>query len=243
MPKVLLFDIETFPNESYTWSGKYEQNVIAFKKEWSIASFAWKWLGEKTCRCIARIDFKDETDKEVCKALWKLFKEADVLIAHNGNSFDLKKVNARFLFHGLSPPKIPQTIDTKLVAKRYFGLNSNSLDDIGNYLGVGRKIKHQGFDLWLGCMAGDKKCWLDMKRYNIQDVVLLSRVYKKLLPWIQNHPNMYLLGNISGRHGCPNCGSDHIMKDGTRANQKTLNQQWRCLDCLSYHQTPIKRAK
>jgi hypothetical protein len=45
-PRVLLYDIETFPNEAYVW-GKYDQNVIAFKKEWEMASFAYKWLGEK----------------------------------------------------------------------------------------------------------------------------------------------------------------------------------------------------
>lgn len=32
MQKILLFDIETSPNLSYTWE-KYQQDVIAFEKE------------------------------------------------------------------------------------------------------------------------------------------------------------------------------------------------------------------
>lgn len=239
-PRILFYDIETFPNVSYTW-GKWEQNVLSFKEEWSLASVAYKWGSEKRVHCIARCDFPDTTDRTVVKKLHELFKSADVLVAHNGNSFDLKKMNARFLYHKLKPPKIPATIDTKLVAKRYFNLNSNSLNDIGVHLKLGEKVKHSGFDLWLGCMSGDKKSWALMKKYNRQDVVLLEKVYLEMKPWIQNHPNMGLLRHI--KDGCPGCGGLEVYRRGIRANHRTLSQQWNCKTCGTWFLTPYKRAK
>ena len=60
-------------------------------------------------------------------------------------------------------------------------------------------------------MGGDKKAWKLMCDYNIQDVVLLEKVYLKLRGWDERHPNTALWGNVIG---CPNCGSDNKQKRG-----------------------------
>lgn len=235
-PKVLLFDIETAPNLAYVW-GKYEQDVIAFESEWYILSVAYKWLGEKEVHCLT-IEGKEGNDKKLCKKLRNLFDEADVLIAHNGDAFDIKKAKARFVFHGLKPPSQFATVDTCKIAKRYFNFNSNRLNDLGIYLKVGQKIKHTGFDLWLGCMQDNKNSWELLKKYNKQDVLLLERVYEKLLPWMERHPNMALLQD---KQGCPKCGSEKVRKDGVRANSSTMQQQWECKSCGGYYLTRLKK--
>jgi len=223
-PRVLLFDVETTPNLGYTW-GKWEQNVIKFVKEWELLSFAYKWLDSSTVTCITR---QTHSEKELCVVLRNLINSADVVIAHNGDQFDLKKSRTKFLQHGLKPPAVNTSVDTKKIAKGQFAFNSNSLNDLGETLGLGKKVDTGGFDLWLGCMANKPAAWAKMSRYNKQDVVLLEKVYKKLRSWAPNHPSLAALSN---KIGCPVCASDRVTGNGVRATTKTLQQRWRCQDC------------
>jgi len=232
-PKVLIYDIETMANLAYVW-GKYEQDVVAYEKEWYMLTFAYKWLGETKTHVRSLPDYKtwkkDKTnDFELVEELWNLFDEADIVIAHNGNSFDQKKSNARFIFHGLRSPSPYKQIDTKLVAKRYFNFNSNKLDDLGNYLGLGRKINTGGFELWLGCASGDKKAWKKMCDYNKQDVVLLEKVYLKLRGWDTQHPSVSLMAG--DKTNCPVCNSSNKKKRGFNYGKTTVYQALQCLDC------------
>lgn len=235
--KVLLMDIEISPNLGYSW-GKWEQNIIEFKEEWQILSIGYKWLGEKKTHCITIDDLGSKNDKELTKIIWALFQEADILIAHNGKAFDIKKAKARFVFWKLKPCKHLSVIDTKQVAKNGFSFTSNSLDDLGKHLGVGRKIKHEGFGLWLKCMGGDRAAFKRMKKYNVQDVILLEKVYKRLLPWIPNHPSLAAIKEVVG---CPNCGSSHVVKQGVRANHTGLRQQMQCKSCKGWYLTRYKK--
>jgi DNA polymerase elongation subunit (family B) len=231
-PKVLFYDIETSPNLGYTW-GKYEQTVISYVQEIGLLSFAYKWEGESEVKCVSKGAAK--TDKYVVKALYRLFQEADIIIAHNNDRFDQPIVTARMAYYGMKPPRVLQSVDTRKVAKRYFKFNSNSLDDLGAFLKLGRKQKHSGFDMWLGCMANKRSSWRQMIKYNKQDVVLLEKVYNRLKPWMQNHPMMGVKGS------CPTCGSESLQKRGLRATHATVKQQWQCNDCHSWHLTPVKK--
>lgn len=232
--KILVYDIETSPNLGFIW-GKYEQNVIEYDREWYMLCFAYKWLGDRTVKAVGLPDFKtykkdQEDDKELVAALYALFDEADVVIAHNGDSFDQKKAHARFIYHNMTPPAPYKQIDTKKVAKKYFNFNSNKLDDLGEHLKLGRKVDTGGFELWKGCMNGDKKSWNKMLKYNKQDVNLLEKVYLRMRPWIQNHPSLALMEDRPD--GCPRCKSNKIVKEGSRTYRKTgAVQRYRCKDC------------
>lgn len=237
-PRILLYDIETMANLAYVW-GKYEQDVISVHRHWYMLTFAYKWLGEKKTYVKSLPDFtmykKDKyNDKELVESLWKLFDEADIIIAHNGNAFDIKKTNARFIKHKLKPPTPSKYVDTKLVAKKYFKFDSNKLDDLGDYFGIGRKISTEGFKLWLGCQDGDKKSWDKMCKYNIQDVVLLEKVYMEMLPYMTDHPNMNLLTGTS--FNCPNCGGYHLQKRGFHHTRASTAQRFQCTDCGAWSQ-------
>lgn len=238
-PKILLIDIETAPNLGYIW-GKYEQNVIDYKTEWYLLSFCAKWLGEKKMISYKLNDFKlfkkdKENDFELIRKLWDLLDEADIIIGHNSDEFDIKKTNARFLFHHLRPPTPYKTLDTKKIAKKYFNFNSNKLDDLGRYLGIGRKMEHEGFSLWLKCMAGDESAWNRMIRYNKQDVILLEKLYKRFLPYITNHPNYGLYQQKE--FACPNCGSYHLHKRGYAMTKTNMYNRWQCQECGSWSQS------
>lgn len=229
-PRVLLLDIETFPNVSYTW-GKYDQNVIRFIQQSCIATFSAKWLGEKKLISKSLPEYKgyhagSYDDKELVSDLWKLLDEADIVIAHHGDAFDLKVTQARFIFHDFAPPSPYKTVDTKKVLSDIARFNSNKLDDIAQLLGLGKKIKTD-FDLWEGCINGDKKSWGQMIAYNEQDVLILEKVYLKLLPWIKNHPNMSLWTGGS----CPKCGSYDIQRRGIQRTITRTYQRFQCNNC------------
>ena len=235
--RILLYDIETAPNLVYTW-GVYEQNALEVVRPWYILCFAYKWLDESTTKVISLTDFDKEYDKnpendyQVVKALHDLFNEADVIIAHNGNNFDQKKLSDRFLVHGFDPPINYRQIDTLKEARKHFKFDSNKLNDLGTILGVGEKVSTGGFKLWKDCMNGDTTAWNKMKKYNKQDVILLEKIYKILRPWIANHPNVSTLNGLTD--GCPKCGSFNLQKRGIRHNKTTSYQEYQCKSCRGY---------
>lgn len=240
--KVLLFDLETAPNVGYTWA-KYETNVIEFIKESYMLCFAAKWLDDKKVHIHALPDYKSYTkdktdDKELVQQLWKYIDEADVVVAHHGDQFDIKVMNARFLVNGLNPPSPYKTVDTKKVASKKFKFNSNKLDSLGTILGLGNKIETGGFSLWKGCMEGNKSSWSKMKKYNKMDVVLLEKVYLKMRPWMNTHPNV---GILSGRATCTNCGSQNIQNRGYNYAKFYTQQRFQCKDCYSWGSRPLKK--
>jgi DNA polymerase elongation subunit (family B) len=230
--RILIFDLETAPNLAYVWD-MYEQNVIANKQERYILSVSYKWLHEKKVYSYALPDFKlykkDPTnDRELVKELRFLFDEADIVIAHNGNEFDIKMANAAFLRHGLRPPSPFRSIDTLKILRSNFRLNSNKLNDVGELLGIGEKVETGGWKLWEGCIRGDKSAWEKMVRYNKNDVILLEKVYLKLRGWMNQHPS---LNSFSGVDNCPSCGSDHLHARGWSYSNLSRRKRYQCQNC------------
>lgn len=234
-PRVLFLDIETAPNLSWVW-GKWEQNVIDVHTHWYMLSFAWKWQNDGGVKCLALPDYEysykisRENDKPLIIGLWNLLDKADIVIAHNADAFDIKKTTARFLYHKMKPPSPFKTIDTLKIARRYFKMDSNKLDDLGNYLRLGRKLPHTGKNLWFGCMEGKVSSWKMMKRYNKHDVSLLEAVYERLKPWAANHPDFSVWRDRRGLE-CPTCQSSNIQSRGTYIARNLKYLQWVCRDC------------
>jgi len=220
MQKILFFDIETSPNCGWTWE-KYEQDVISFEKQRELLSFAYKWQDGKI-----KVESKrTNTERQLLLKLHKLFNEADIIIGHNAQDFDCKMANSFFVHDGLKPPSPYKIIDTLKIARSKFRFNSNKLDDLGEYLGFGRKIETGGFKLWLQCIKGNRNAWRKMEKYNKQDVVLLARVYEKLAPWVKT-PEL----NINGLK-CPFCSSTNVIKRGWALTRVFKRQRWVCKNC------------
>ena len=231
--KVLLLDVETSPNLAYVW-GKYEQNTLGdMLQERKIICYAWNWLGESKIDALALPMFKtyrrDRMDnRELIEALHATLSQADIVVGHNVKQFDAPMCNTDFLAHGMKPPPPYRMVDTLEVLRSKFRLNSNKLDDAGARLGIGRKVQHRGFNMWLGCLNGDAKSWAEMVKYNIGDVALLKRLYMKVRPWMTNHPNMTAPLALEA---CPGCGSKHLNRSGWIYTRTGKNQRFACRDC------------
>lgn len=241
---ITLFDIETFPNVGYVW-GKWKQNVIAFKQPWYMLSFAYKTYGEKKVHAYSLPDFKGykkdkKNDKELCQKLWDLLDKSDIVIAHNGRAFDVRKTQAKFLEHGFPPPTPFQQIDTLSVVRKYFKFDSNKLDDLGKMLKVGKKLPHEGFKLWTDCGEDDiPSAWKKMVAYNKQDVQLLEDIYVKMRPWVADHPNLNLLNNTQDK--CPKC-SGIMHKRGFAVTRVAKHQRLQCQSCGGWSQRPLTKG-
>lgn len=225
--KCLFIDIETSPLVCYTW-GLYEQNVIKKIRQSQILSFAYKW-GDGLTKVIA---CDSCSEKELLNKLHDLLDEADVVIAHNGDSFDIKKINTRFIINKIPQPSPYKTIDTKKEIKKVAAFDSNSLDNLGKDLSEGEKIKHRGFDMWEGCMAGNRRDWSDMKRYNKKDVDLLFSVFNRLKGWFKGSTDLRVFSQDFSK--CPRCESSNVTLRGFNFSKTGKRQRFMCKDCGSW---------
>ena len=235
--KVLLVDIETAPTIACMW-GMYQEltNYSFIIRDWYILCWAAKWLGEKGVISSALIDFSKEykADKEndrfILDKLWKLLDEADVVVGHNVNEFDAKKINARFIIHGMKPPSPYRTVDTLQVCRKHFSFTSNKLNDVSQMLKLGEKVDTGGFKLWKQCIEGDKISWGKMVKYCKNDIILLEKVYLKLRPYTIQHPNM-VVGMGLSEACCPKCGSDKIHYRGYIFTNLAKYRKFSCTEC------------
>jgi hypothetical protein len=234
-PKILVLDIETAPILASVWS-LWEQNVglNQIEKDWHVLSWAAKWYGEpaaKTMYMDQRSAKNIADDRAILLELWKLIDEADVLVTQNGNKFDIKKLNSRFLYHGFGPPSPSKSVDTFLIAKKKFGFTSNKLEYMTqNFCKKYKKSKHKkfpGFELWKECLSGNKLAWTEMEKYNKWDVLSLEELYAVFRPWDnQVNPDLYRDGSSS----C-SCGHKTMQKRGFYYTAVAKYQRYWCPKC------------
>lgn len=243
-PKILYWDIEnthsivaTFP----MWKANISYEAVL--QEWYIICASWKWEGEKRIHSVSVLDNprrfkKDVTDDyHVVKELHRVLSEADAVIAHNGDAFDMKKFNARAIFHGLPPlPSIVQ-IDTLKMAKSKFKFNFNKLDSLAHYLRVGSKLKTD-LKLWLDCLHGKRRAIQDMVKYNKMDVEVLEKVYKKLAPYCPSKLNH---NHFTQERVCPTCGSTKLTVNRYRLTRVGKMVQLQCKDCGGFSSFPVSK--
>jgi DNA polymerase III epsilon subunit-like protein len=160
---------------------------------------------------------------------------ADELVGHNGDKFDLAWIRTRCLFHGIEMFPDYVTIDTLKIARQKFRFNSNRLNYIADFLGIGTKIKTE-YSLWKDILLHkDKEAMAKMIKYCQKDVVLLEKVYKALSLHIKpkTHYGVIFGGD---RGSCPECGSEEIIVNQRIVLASGLKKlRFRCNTCGKYH--------
>ncbi len=227
-PRILLLDIETAPHRVFAW-GLWGQDIHLDQIEEPGYTLCWaaKWLGSKQMMFAS---VQSPGRKKMLRNIYSLITEADIVVHYNGTKFDMPTLNKEFVQEGWPPPSSYKQIDLLLTARRQFRLASNKLDWVVRSLGLGKKMKHKGMELWRGCMAGDPACWRIMERYNKRDTSLLEKVYLALRPWVVNHPNVALYTGEK-RPACTNCGGLRVMKRGYYYAKSRRYRRFSCKDC------------
>lgn len=238
--KILIYDLETAPMEVYAWR-LWKQTVTPAMviKDWSLLSWSAKWLfdGVVHGEVVTPTEAHDRTDDSIIQGLWNLMEEADIIIAHNGMKFDVKKMNARFILNGLNPPTPYRLIDTLSVMRRTFGFSDNSMDGINEQLGLMTKMEHEGMGMWKKCVNGSRQeaaqALNQMLSYNKVDVLALEDLYLHLRPWIKSHPNVNLYMDLASADSvhCTNCGSQELEWKGKYYTPAGRYSSFRCHGC------------
>jgi DNA polymerase elongation subunit (family B) len=240
MLKVLTLDIETSPMEALVW-GRKDVNISLnqIKTDWSILAWSAKWLGKSKVYYYDTSENEDvRNDFQILCSLWRMLEDADIVITQNGTSFDMRKINARFIAHGFNPPSSYRQIDTYRLAKRIGDFTSHSLE----YLTEKLKVKHKklshskfpGMSLWTECLKGNKAAWQEMKRYNINDTLGTEELYLKLRAWApESGPKPFESKDVTLQ--CGTCGYKGVMtRWGYYRTNKGKWQRWSCQECGSF---------
>lgn len=189
-PRVLFLDIETSQMLMGGW-GLWNQNysIEQIEKDWDIISYAAKWRDEDD---VMYNDISEDTEDVLLEELWNLLNEADIVIAHNGRKFDLKKIRARMIIKGFLPYSPVRVIDTLEVCKKEFGFTSNKLAYLTQTLCKthikSTHNKFPGYVLWSECLKGNTEAFDEMRSYNQVDVTSLSELYDIISPWSSTLP-------------------------------------------------------
>ena len=230
-PKRLFYDIETSYNIVKSWRIGFNINLNMedIIQERAIITIAYKWEGEED---VTVLSWDKGCDKKIIEDFVKVMSEADELVGHNVDRYDTKFIMARALKHNISVLPKYQSTDTLKLAKKHFMLNSNKLDYIAQYLGIGHKTKHRGLSMWDDIiLRNDPKALEEMIEYNVQDVFLTEQVYHKLMEYSLPKVN-HASKQTGDKHTCPQCGSDHAELhktyiSGTGTKTRLMN----CLNC------------
>jgi DNA polymerase elongation subunit (family B) len=233
--KRLFFDIEVSANIGLFWQSGFKLNISpdSIIKERAIICICYKWEDEKEVNYLTW-DSK-QCDKKLLERFVKVANSCDEMIGHNGDKFDLAWVRTRCLFHRI--PMFPNysTIDTLKISRSKFKFNSNKLNYIAQFLGMGEKIKTE-FSLWKDILLHkDKEAMAKMVKYCQKDVILLERVYKELAMHIapKTHYGVIFGGD---RRSCPECGSDEVTISKNRTSATGVKRiQYQCKTCNKYH--------
>jgi uncharacterized protein YprB with RNaseH-like and TPR domain len=234
-PKILIYDIESSPNMGYffdVWNGT---NLNFIVKERSVLTIAYKWYGEKHTTVLSVGDDKEQfkedpyVDIEILRKFQEVLMEADYIVAHYGDKFDMPFLAGRLLINGLKPFPQVTTIDTCKLAKKHFKLNSNKLDHIAKVLKLGAKMP-MNWSYWSKSMQGDIKAITKMGAYNKQDVVLLEKVFIKLLPYVETKINRQHFTKDKNDI-CHSCGSHDLVKWGFFYTKAGKKQRLICKKC------------
>jgi len=228
--KRMYLDIETSPNIGIFWRAGFNMTVTpdCIIQERAIICVCWKWEGEEKIHSLTWD--KNHCDKKLLKKFTKEISRASELVFHNGDRFDLKWLRTRALLFGVEMNHSYDTIDTLKLAKSGFYFNSNKLDYIAQFLGVGQKMATGGLDLWKKvCLEKCGDSLQKMVDYCKQDVLILEKVHQKLNPYTKPKVNYAVLKG-GEKFECPECGRLANYKSMRTTAAGTIQHRMQCSD-------------
>lgn len=226
----LFWDIETSPNIGFFWRPGHKVNLSHDNiiKERAIICICYKWQKENKVHTLV---WDEGCDIKLCKDFMAVMEQADEMVAHNGDRFDMKWFRARCLKHDIGVPKDVTTVDTLKLSRSKFELNSHRLDYIARFL-LGHGKIETSFGLWKDIVLGGcEKSMAHMVRYCKRDVKILQEVYEYIVKYTKMKTHV---GVLEGQDGwtCPCCGSSNVIRNGKKIGATgVVRQRMHCQDC------------
>ena len=229
---ILVWDAEVTPNIGCFWTAGRKIMILpdAILHERQMCVIGYRWLGQKKSHALTW--GKDADEESMVRKAVALLDKARFSIAHNGDRFDVRWLRGRAMFYRIPMAPHYVTVDTLKIMQRLAYLNSHRLDYLGEYFGIGRKIK-TAYSLWKRIADGNHQPSLRlMATYCLQDVDLLTEFYLEFRPWFPAPPNS--VANSASE--CPNCGGSRVIVNKHRRTAAGHDKvQFVCRDCGQYH--------
>lgn len=182
------FDLETSPALFYGWStgmqyvganqlktGTETKIITAQYKDYLIDKkskyLTWDWHGKQ-----------GGNDESLVEEFTRIINQADIVIAQNGKSFDIKVLQERAKALGLPPVNIDFTIDTLTASRSSFRTMSHKLDYRSKQYGLGGKDKMELQD-WIQVVEGNEKALNKMIKYGLKDNDDTEIIFWRELPY------------------------------------------------------------
>jgi DNA polymerase elongation subunit (family B) len=242
--KRLLIDIEVSPNVVWTYAIGYKLNISYEQiiKERAIICCCYKWADKDEVHVLKWS--KNCSDRDIVKKIGEIISQADEVIAHNGDRFDLKWLRTRALLHGVYFPAQIKSIDTLKKVRGNFLFNSNRLDYLSKVTGGAGKLDYGGIKtLQKIYLHNDRKALEDYIEYCKIDVLELERVYNVLSPYLQQSTHYGVhIGNE--KYSCPKCGSNDAIAKAWRVSAAGVKRKrMRCKCCGYQYQVSLTDYK
>lgn len=195
----------------------------------NIICIGYRWAHEKKSKCLVW-DNNKQCSKKLIEDFTKIIESADVVIAHNGDKFDLKHINTQRLLHKQPPISWPTSEDTVKMARKHFNFPANNLNYLGKVLASAEKDKMEMND-WVQIKEHKcEKALAKMVKYCKKDVDLLYNVWERIAPYCEPKASRSIIKN-NHKDGCPSCGDNNKQKSGTRINKSGKYQMYKCMSC------------
>jgi len=235
-PRLFYVDIETSRVEYLVKTFSPRVDYLSHKdiiKDWFVICWAGQWIGtDKVFHSVVTpSEALARDDRRVCADFLEILNEADVIIAHNGDRFDMKKLRYRFRFAHNFPPPLPyRTIDTLKIMRKVYGATSNALDFLTRMgMKIPAKLKTD-LQLWKDCEAGDPVALGRMDTYCVNDIHIGIGLYKKIIPDAPNGVNLALYTDLD-KPRCPRCLGDIVPVDKVTTTGANAFETYRCVEC------------
>jgi hypothetical protein len=134
----------------------------------------------------------------------------------------------------MKPPSPYEHIDTYQILSRVADFTSDKLEYYTDKICTKyKKLKHTkypGMSLWNECIAGNKKAWAEMKKYNIHDVLSTEELYLNIRGWVpKSAPAVYDVPLASRK--CEVCGKESLERSGYHTTKKGKFVRTHCVSC------------
>jgi len=122
---------------------------------------------------------KRSDDSSIAKAIYEELLKYDIWVAHNGTVYDVNFLRSRLSLCGINMMQ-PKIVDPVRIARRYYKLSRNSLENFGRHHGLYGKT-HVEPKVWnSAALDGNRQSMDYIVEHCIADVKLLEKLTDKV---------------------------------------------------------------
>lgn len=216
----------------------------AVKRKPRTVTFQAKWYGSDEAEYYAEWDRGGR--KRLARESLRIFNQADLIIGHNVDAFDIPHLRRLWKEEGFSQPRPFKTSDTFKTARR-LKFESAALGYLCELAGLPGKVGAYDVEVVRAALAGDRAARAEIEAYAVGDVFAHEGVWDYLRDLDTRQPNVW--PTIEDKNGntkpsCYRCGEANPRRhkdDSLKIVQ--LHSLYECRNCGAFMTGALVRRK